>query len=97
MHKGKVKNKILTILTGPARGGDCGYRFEIGSSYTIFTYTHPVIINGKTVNKFLTTSICTRTQKFEEKEYNEIVKVKTDELKERFKNRGRGGRSGGRF
>jgi hypothetical protein len=74
MHKGKVKNKILTILTGPARGGDCGYRFEIGSSYTIFTYTHPVIINGKTVNKFLTTSICTRTQKFEEKEYNEIVK-----------------------
>ena len=74
MHKGKVKNKILTVLTGPASGGDCGYGFKIGSSYTIFTYTHPVIIKGKTVNKFLTTSICTRTQKFEKTEYNKIVK-----------------------
>lgn len=38
----------------------------------------------------------TKGDKVNREEYNKIIKVKTEELKERFQNRGRGGR-GGRF
>lgn len=34
----------------------------------------------------------TKGKKVSREEYNKIIKVKTDELKERFQNRGRGGR-----
>lgn len=36
IHKGKIKKGIITIATGPALGGDCGFFFEIGKTYTIY-------------------------------------------------------------
>jgi hypothetical protein len=74
IHKGKVKKEILTIITGPATGGDCGYSFQIGKTYTIYAYYYPVIIKGKEVNKFITTSICTRTDKYNKTTFDKINK-----------------------
>jgi|JI6StandDraft_1071083.scaffolds.fasta_scaffold411231_1 hypothetical protein len=72
IHKGKVKKGILTILTGPSAGGDCGYLFIIGNTYTIYAYYHPNIVKEKEINKFITTSVCTRTDKYKK---NTVAKI----------------------
>lgn len=40
-------------LTGPGRGGDCGYPFEVGRQYLVYAHRGP--------DGLLSTSICTRT------------------------------------
>ena len=73
-HKGKTINNIQTIVTGPNDGGDCGYPFELGKTYTIYAHIYPVIVKGKKVNQFFQTSICTRTNQFSKSEMTRIDK-----------------------
>ena len=73
IHKGKIKKGIITIVTGPAMGGDCGVFFEIGKSYTIYADYMLIDAGGKKV-AFLETSICTRTAKADKTESKRIEK-----------------------
>jgi len=66
--KGKLKTKSLIIATAPGGGGDCGYMFEIGKTYLIYALKH----RGNKNDKFLYTSICTRTDKFNALEFNKV-------------------------
>lgn len=63
--KGKSKNKILTILTGRNGGSDFGYQFQLGKNYIIYANRE---------NKFLVTSICTKTDIFSENVFDVIRK-----------------------
>ena len=67
--KGKVKSKTLIIATG-APGG-CGYDFKIGKTYLI--YADKREDNKK--DKFLYTSICTRTNIFQKEELNKVKRI----------------------
>ena len=66
--KGKMKSKKIIIATAPGGAGDCGYLFEVGKTYMIFAGKHTE--NKK--DKFLYTSICTKTSKFNKTEFNKI-------------------------
>jgi hypothetical protein len=57
--KGKFKGDTITLLTGMG-SGDCGYHFNVGSSYIIYGYKDAAS-NGWRSNTF-TTNICTRTR-----------------------------------
>ncbi|MFY0483317.1 hypothetical protein ACI6PS_12005 [Flavobacterium sp. PLA-1-15] len=73
IHKGKIKKGIITIVTGPAMGGDCGVFFQIGKSYTIYAEVTLIDTGGKKV-EFLETTICTRTAKADKTESAKIEK-----------------------
>jgi len=72
--KNEFKDSVL-VRTGQG-GGDCGYEFEIGKKYLIYT-------NGDENN--LRTNICTRTSSFESSEdvdsLNKIKKIKKPKIK----------------
>ncbi|MET0945161.1 MAG: hypothetical protein ABWY22_07120 [Flavobacterium sp.] len=72
--KGEIKTDTLTIFTGLGNG-DCGIKFQIGKSYIIYSnYEDEHFNNGKKVQKYLSTNICTRTIEFENTEYKKIKK-----------------------
>lgn len=66
VHKGKLQNKILTVISSLT---DCGYKFETGKTYTIYASAHPQKKGGT----FLHTSSCTRTAQFNLYEFNKIM------------------------
>ncbi len=72
--KNEFKDSVL-VRTGQG-GGDCGYEFEIGKKYLVYT-------NGDENN--LRTNICTRTSSFESSEdvafLNKIKKIKKSKIK----------------
>ena len=70
-HKGKLSSNIVTIISND---DGCGYVFKIGKLYTIYAYRHPVYEGKNLVNSFLRTNICMRTERFNQEEYNRIVK-----------------------
>ena len=72
--KGEIVTDTLTIYTGLGNG-DCGIKFQIGKSYIIYSnYEDEHFNNGKKVQKYLSTNICTRTIEYESKEYKKIRK-----------------------
>jgi len=73
IHKGKIKKRIITIVTGPAMGGDCGFFFQIGKTYTIYANYILINVSGKEV-AFLETNICSRTATFNKAESDKIEK-----------------------
>lgn len=66
VQKGKITSKILTIATSQ---GDCGYNFEKGKTYIIYAGYH----KENKRDKFLYTSICTRTSQFFLHEFNKLT------------------------
>ncbi|RZK10616.1 MAG: hypothetical protein EOO46_10075 [Flavobacterium sp.] len=76
IHKGKIKKGIITIVTGPAMGGDCGVFFQIGKSYTIYA-TYTLIDAGEKKVEFMETNICSRTAKADKAESAKIEKYCT--------------------
>ena len=75
IYKGKIKTKTVEIITGVG-GGDCGYSFNIGQDYIIYSnYKTHYYKEGKKVQKYLYTNICTRTCKSNSNEINEINKI----------------------
>ncbi len=78
IFKGKVKEDIITILTGIG-GGDCGYHFQIGKDYVVYARHEKVYnqtIHRGSVAKFLFTNICTRTTYKTEEEIKKIKAFK---------------------
>jgi hypothetical protein len=73
----KVTFRAKTIWKGPAErnvtvftgrgGGDCGYRFEVGKTYLVYTRC----------DGFCYTGICMRTTKFPEKDLEILSKLPT--------------------
>jgi hypothetical protein len=55
--KGKFEGDTIIVRTGMG-GGDCGYEFEVGNSYIIYSYKDPE--RSKEHAAFVT-NICTRT------------------------------------
>jgi hypothetical protein len=73
-YKGKVNTDTVEILTGLG-GGDCGFNFNIGEVYTIYTGSQKIRFSEtKKSKKINYTSICTRTNLFDKNEREEIVK-----------------------
>jgi hypothetical protein len=68
--KGKVTSKILIIATTPGGAGDCGYNFQIGKTFLIYLDKR----DDNKKDKFLYTSICTRTNIFQKREFDEVKK-----------------------
>jgi hypothetical protein len=61
LYKGQVKQDTLTIITGLG-GGDCGYPFEMGKEYVVYSFFDSYIYSrGNTTHGVLYTHICTRT------------------------------------
>jgi len=62
LFKGQIKEDTVTIITGNG-GGDCGYPFKIGNEYIIYGFFESgAYSGGKTVDRVLSTNICTRTR-----------------------------------
>ncbi len=73
--KGKLKKEIIEIAS-ETNGASCGYRFELGKSYLVYSRksTH---FSSTTNNKFdFVTSLCDRTQKLKNVNRNELKKLK---------------------
>lgn len=71
--KGKFDRDTIVIITG-CGGGDCGYRFVVGSSYIIYGYESTELASEKF--DVFGTNICTRTRLATDKsEIREIRKV----------------------
>ena len=66
VHKGRIKSKILTIVSS---NGGCGYDFVKGEAYIIYAYYH----KEEKKDKFLYTGACTLTQKFTVREYKNLI------------------------
>jgi hypothetical protein len=75
-HKGNFKKDTIYIVSGS--GGDCGYEFEIGKKYIIYSFSRTLADfygpKHKSKMRYLYTDICTRTRPFEDEEYNQIRK-----------------------
>jgi hypothetical protein len=62
VYKAKIEQDTIKIITGLG-GGDCGFEFNIGSEYIIYSsFENKYYPQGNTVNKFLYTDICRRTR-----------------------------------
>lgn len=85
----------IPVSTGPDKYyGLPGLILELNAGRTTMLCTE-VTISSKDVLEIKEPN---KGKEVSRDEYNKIVKIKTEELKERFKNRGRGGRGGrGRF
>ena len=74
--KGKIKHKI-SIVTGLGNG-DCGYRFELGKEYIVYSKKEKIELPLENkIKKFFVTDICTRTTykvKEEEKKLKAYIK-----------------------
>ena len=72
-YKGKLKQNIITLITGLGNG-DCGYSFSIGNEYVIYAskQTNKVLPIG--INIF-STNICTRTIPKNEAELQELRQI----------------------
>ncbi len=74
-----ISQKEVLLTTG-AYGGDCGYKFEVGKKYLVYTHSkkYPLYANGKMDS--IETSICTRTSSSESNKdiayLNKIKKLK---------------------
>lgn len=61
LYKGKIKKEIVEITTGEG-GGDCGFPFQLGQTYLIYSYVQNTYFEqGEKVLNYLYTNICTRT------------------------------------
>ncbi|OOV20527.1 hypothetical protein [Flavobacterium sp. LM4] len=70
--KGKIINDTIKVYSDFG-GGDCGYRFNVGQKYIIYSRYDIYSWWGK-VN-FLSTNICTRTNIYDDKEYKKLVRL----------------------
>jgi hypothetical protein len=72
IYKGQAINDTLRLITGVG-GGDCGYEFEIGSEYIIYSlHSNKYFESGNKVDVFIYTDICTRTRRIDKKELRKI-------------------------
>ena len=79
----------IPVSSGPqSYWGLPGLILEINAGRTTMLCTEIVLNSADTVK----IEKPTKGKKVNREEYNKIIEVKTDELKERFKNRRRGGR-----
>jgi GLPGLI family protein len=79
----------IPVSSGPqSYWGLPGLILELNADRTTMLCTEIVLNPSETVE----IETPTKGEKVTRDEYNKIIKVKTDELKERFQNRGRGGR-----
>lgn len=75
-YKGKCIGDTVSVVTGIG-GGDCGYKFTIGSDYLIYSsYQNKYYADGEPVEKFLYTDVCRRTKLLDIKEKEGIEKYK---------------------
>ena len=77
IYKGKSRTEMIQIITGIGNG-DCGFEFEEGMMYIVYSNWRSEYFNGDTkVDKFLYTDICKRTTSkvtVEEKNINKYKK-----------------------
>ncbi|GAA0877023.1 hypothetical protein GCM10009118_34330 [Wandonia haliotis] len=76
IYKGKKKyHEQEVIITTGVGNGDCGFKFEKGKEYIVYTnWKNKYYSAGKQVEKFLYTNICKRTTSDTETEETEIEK-----------------------
>ena len=81
--RGKVKKEIIEIVSAES-DASCGYSFEIGKSYLVYTRKSNEF-SSKTKNEFdYITSLCDRNQKIKKvnkKEFEKLEKLKHKERK----------------
>ena len=83
LYKGKQVSKRIKISTNPDEAG-CGYYFEKGKSYLVYSYETDLEVNSDIVgdNKvkpFYTTHLCTRTvtiNRVKKKEFRKLARYK---------------------
>lgn len=69
--KGKFYNDTVKVVIG-AYSGYCGYYFEVGKTYVVYTNWNSDFILNKGKKQFLETDICTRTTNDYNKEMRAI-------------------------
>ena len=75
-YKGFFSKDSIKIITGLG-SGDCGIRFKNDKEYIVYaTVSDKYFGKGKTVDKFFTTNVCTRTCLSNPKEKKEIIHSK---------------------
>lgn len=80
IFKGHITNDTLIIYTGSG-GGDCGYNFITGQKYVIYGSTGNYLVDVSKNQNFPSgkniywTNICTRTQKYNLAEIEELEKI----------------------
>jgi hypothetical protein len=75
IYKGDIVSDTLKVTTGLGHG-DCGFKFSVGNEYIIYSsYSNKHFEDGRTVNPFLKTNICTRTMRYNKKELRKIKRV----------------------
>jgi hypothetical protein len=74
-----ISKKEVSITTG-TNDGDCGYKFEVGKKYLVYTHDKNSSLYSESNTNFLITSICTRTALLKSNEdvawLNKIIKSK---------------------
>ncbi|SHJ21291.1 hypothetical protein [Flavobacterium terrae] len=70
--KGKTLNDTIKVYSGFGNG-DCGFRFNIGQKYIVYSHFEEYSWWGK-VN-FLSTDICMRTMIYNDKEYKKLIRI----------------------
>lgn len=74
VFKGRRITKTIEVMTGYG-GGDCGYIFEVGKSYIVYSsIVTPPRLSFNLFPPYLITSICTRTRPYEVSEIEGIEK-----------------------
>lgn len=75
LYKGRQMDKTVEVLTGSG-GGDCGYMFEIGEKYIVYSrLVFPERLSYEMFEPYYITSICTRTQLYNETEIKGIQRI----------------------
>jgi len=75
VYKGKIQTKTLEIYS-EADGASCGYLFQVGKKYTIYTFAKNGIESDESkLKKMLYTNACTRTKLFDQTESKEIKSI----------------------
>lgn len=73
--KGNIVNDTIRIITGVGNG-DCGVEFSLNHDYIIYgNYNNKYSEDGATVEKFISTDICSRTKIFDECELKKIKRI----------------------
>lgn len=74
--KGKINAQVIDIYTGTG-DDDCGFNFSLGTEYLVYGYFRTSYYGRKkTTDKYIYTSVCSRTKITNESELNEIRKYR---------------------